>query len=199
MKNIKNLNIINFALEIVICILTFIDGIYHFSHTGYTKGSEMSLFNTISNYSDRINSLFGVLFIVGFIIMIIVFFLQLSSKKNYKISFFVSLLQFVFFIAHSIELFNSTIVTDAGTTGAFTAGQLYYVALIIIIAICIISIVSYIYSKKILVSSINNLNQISDTITKVDADELKKYKDLLDSGVITQEEFDAKKKQVLGL
>lgn len=31
------------------------------------------------------------------------------------------------------------------------------------------------------------------------ADELKKYKDLLDSGVITQEEFDLKKKQLLGL
>ena len=31
------------------------------------------------------------------------------------------------------------------------------------------------------------------------ADELKKYKDLLDKGVITQEEFDAKKKQLLGL
>ena len=30
------------------------------------------------------------------------------------------------------------------------------------------------------------------------ADELKKYKDLLDAGVITQEEFDAKKKQLLG-
>lgn len=31
------------------------------------------------------------------------------------------------------------------------------------------------------------------------ADELKKYKDLLDSGVISQEEFDAKKKQLLGV
>lgn len=31
------------------------------------------------------------------------------------------------------------------------------------------------------------------------ADELKKYKDLLDDGIITQEEFDAKKKQLLGL
>ncbi|MBQ8746893.1 MAG: SHOCT domain-containing protein [Clostridia bacterium] len=31
------------------------------------------------------------------------------------------------------------------------------------------------------------------------ADQLKKYKDLLDSGVITQEEFDAKKAQLLGL
>lgn len=31
------------------------------------------------------------------------------------------------------------------------------------------------------------------------ADEIKKYKDLLDSGVITQEEFEAKKKQLLDL
>lgn len=31
------------------------------------------------------------------------------------------------------------------------------------------------------------------------ADELKKYKELLDGGVISQEEFDAKKKQLLGL
>ena len=31
------------------------------------------------------------------------------------------------------------------------------------------------------------------------ADELKKYKDLLDNGIISQEEFDAKKKQLLGI
>lgn len=36
-------------------------------------------------------------------------------------------------------------------------------------------------------------------IPQSNADELKKYKDLLDSGVITQAEFDAKKKQLLGL
>lgn len=32
-----------------------------------------------------------------------------------------------------------------------------------------------------------------------DADSLKMYKELLDSGAITQEEFDEKKKQILGL
>lgn len=35
--------------------------------------------------------------------------------------------------------------------------------------------------------------------TTSNADELKKFKDLLDSGVITQAEFDEKKKQLLGL
>jgi len=40
---------------------------------------------------------------------------------------------------------------------------------------------------------------IKNEIPQSNADELKKYKDLLDSGVISQEEFDAKKKQLLGL
>ena len=38
----------------------------------------------------------------------------------------------------------------------------------------------------------------STVSTNSPADELKKYKELLDSGVITQEEFDAKKKHLLG-
>ena len=40
---------------------------------------------------------------------------------------------------------------------------------------------------------------IKQEIPQSNADELKKYKDLLDSGVITQEEFENKKKQLLGL
>ena len=44
-------------------------------------------------------------------------------------------------------------------------------------------------------------NQITTNVTapQSNANELKQFKDLLDSGVITQEEFDAKKKQLLGL
>jgi hypothetical protein len=37
------------------------------------------------------------------------------------------------------------------------------------------------------------------TIAPTNFDEIKKFKDLLDSGIITQEEFDTKKKQLLGL
>lgn len=38
-----------------------------------------------------------------------------------------------------------------------------------------------------------------DVTTLGTAEELKNYKELLDMGVITQEEFDAKKKQLLGI
>ena len=40
---------------------------------------------------------------------------------------------------------------------------------------------------------------IKQEIPQSNADELKKYKELLDSGVISQEEFDAMKKRLLGL
>ena len=40
---------------------------------------------------------------------------------------------------------------------------------------------------------------VENHIPQSSADELKKYKELLDSGIITQEEFDTKKKQLLGL
>ena len=46
---------------------------------------------------------------------------------------------------------------------------------------------------------INKSNKTQIVQTASDADELKKFKELLDSGIITQEEFDAKKKQLLGL
>ena len=42
--------------------------------------------------------------------------------------------------------------------------------------------------------SVTNVTQEASS-----ADELKKFKDLLDQGIISQEEFDAKKKQLLGL
>lgn len=46
----------------------------------------------------------------------------------------------------------------------------------------------------------NNATVITPvTNTTDEADQIKKFKELLDSGVITQEEFDAKKKQLLGL
>ena len=76
-------------------------------------------------------------------------------------------------------------------------------------------------SGRISFSAIRNRNEIHEIVSKLlverqkqsaipvaptatsplasSADELKKYKELLDCGIITQEEFDAKKKQLLGL
>ena len=44
-----------------------------------------------------------------------------------------------------------------------------------------------------------NTNTTANNISNSGADEILKYKNLLDQGILTQEEFDAKKKQILGL
>ena len=49
------------------------------------------------------------------------------------------------------------------------------------------------------INAAKNKNQSSTTPAISTADELKKFKELLDMGIISQEEFDAKKKQLLGL
>lgn len=58
--------------------------------------------------------------------------------------------------------------------------------------------------SKLLIERQNKEKPLTTTTVKQEipqsnADELQKYKNLLDSGAITQEEFDAKKKQLLGL
>lgn len=47
--------------------------------------------------------------------------------------------------------------------------------------------------------AISEVPVIKQELQQSVADELKKYKELLDSGIITEEEFNAKKKQLLGL
>ena len=55
--------------------------------------------------------------------------------------------------------------------------------------------------SKLLVERQNKttITSITQEISKSSADKLKKYKNLLDSGSISQEEFEAKKKQLLNL
>ena len=68
-----------------------------------------------------------------------------------------------------------------------------FICLFAIIVLAIIKRTTLVVPKVDSQQIVNNIQETSN------ADELKKYKDLLDSGVITQEEFDAKKKQLLGL
>lgn len=53
------------------------------------------------------------------------------------------------------------------------------------------------YIENIIIQREQITNNNSATVSS--AEEIKKYKELFDDGIITQEEFDAKKKQLLGL
>ncbi len=60
-------------------------------------------------------------------------------------------------------------------------------------------IVEYIEQKRIELKNAEKNAPVTVIASTSSADELKKFKELLDLGIITQEEFDAKKKQLLDL
>lgn len=67
---------------------------------------------------------------------------------------------------------------------------------------CIVEVDKKIFEKILTVCSKVNNKLSDDNLEKniiSEADELSKFKDLLDSGVITQEEFDLKKKQIFNI
>ena len=76
--------------------------------------------------------------------------------------------------------------------------------------ICVLAVVALggrVMAERGLFGSVAKKNDLNNTPVNnsipqpvnTDADEIKKYKELLDQGAITQEEYDAKKKQILGL
>ena len=76
------------------------------------------------------------------------------------------------------------------------ATQTFWIIMFLMFVACILSFIKRSVVQKTEKEEFQVINNLHETSN---ADELKKYKELLDSGVITQEEFDAKKKQLLNL
>ena len=70
----------------------------------------------------------------------------------------------------------------------------FYIAIVLILAVAVIAFLLAIGKIKDVEPKTSNKSE-----NYSNADELKKYRDLLDSGIITEQEFEAKKKQLLGL
>ena len=89
------------------------------------------------------------------------------------------------------------------TSNLLLANILLFLPMIASLIVGIIETIFYFTKGKKNLVVENQPIEASPVVEKIapqsNADELKKYKELLDAGVITQEEFDAKKKQLLGL
>lgn len=144
-----------------------------------------------------------------------------QSSEGIAVFFWLSIISFMFAMFFLFEMnFCKMEVTDKRVFGKAAFGK------IVDLPLDKISSVGTCFPKGIIVATssgkikfwlLSNQTEVYEAIsillkerqTKTDvvgiikesggADELKKFKDLLDSGVITQEEFDAKKKQLLGL
>lgn len=90
-----------------------------------------------------------------------------------------------------------SLITDFTLSPVHLEISALYKAFAILCSIAIVAIAVIKRSSRIVPAVEKSATTIIQAASS--ADELKKYKELLDSGVITQEEFDAKKKQLMGL
>ena len=152
--------------------------------------------------STEIGLFFGLLFIAIAIITLIAFIWQCYKNVHIGYAWFLPIVQFVCLLIYTacFERDDAALtqwLDPASHFSKYPAGVLFYLFSALIIAL---SILSYLSDRKIRLYGIIKEQTVQHKANPVDCpSELLKYKDLLDKEIITQEEFDAKKKQLLEL
>ena len=174
----KIVNVVEIVIEIAILVIFFsmrgsvsIDGGIH-----YYEGTVSSALHQVVVYAIPFYVLWGLN-----LIMCVFGVFDKSKKKDGAMHAVLPILLFIFT--------DWCILALAETANSFLLLQGLMFAMVI---------VAFVKRSRAIVG------EAPDTVVVANAqpssaDELKKFKDLLDSGAITQEEFDAKKKQLLGL
>ena len=189
----KSLNILELILQIIAIALLFVDGMFLISdNTTYSFSGVCSAANLI---------FFTLLFITLFGINAIICLVAAKSQSEDRDSILHTILPIINFIALFFigqTLMNTVVSEVSNYVYVRSAEPLFFIELFVLLAIIILSLVKR--SSSVVPKEQEKPQQIINNIKETsNADELKKYKELLDSGVITQEEFDAKKKELLGL
>ena len=124
-----------------------------------------------------------------FLLCVVMCIVSILSKKEHRDGRIHSILAIILFL-----YVNYCIISCSGGYGE-TVSTKFPTG---IFEFCLFAVIVVSFVKRsTLITGLPEVKVAGNTTS--DADELKKYKDLLDSGAITQEEFDAKKKQLLGL
>ena len=192
------LNIAEMICQAISLTLLFLPGMYNWEHWeeiygGY--GDWLSSRTPFSFFDVAGNTyiVLGIIIIVLMLANLIFALLAILAPIRFKNGKIYSILPFITIVLMVVFSVICGIKDNWGYCAPIS--WLFYIEMLFLIATAVIALMKC-SSKvkeeplKVKVVSASNIGN---------ADELKKYKELLDSGVITQEEFDAKKKQLLGL
>ncbi len=124
-----------------------------------------------------------------FLLCVIMCIVSILSKNEHRDGRIHSILAIILFL-----YVNYCLVSCSGGYGEIVSSK--FPTGIFEFCLFAVIVVSFV-KRSTLITGLPQVKVVGNTTSN--ADELKKYKDLLDSGAITQEEFDAKKNQLLGL
>lgn len=194
--------------------------IYEYDHDSLPV-SVFSLFfdRNSSSWPDALPSWLTMLFIFGMIslcaIGLILFLLQLVSQgdnRNSKFVLFPLVAQALLLSSFSaavlvrgydyVRIPYDVLLVEIGTSDSgrlsqqfLEFGTFYWVFLVLFVILFAITFIGYFLTKKRGIVDETSPKAIVATVSS--ADELKKYKELLDSGIISEAEFEEKKKSLL--
>lgn len=184
------------AVQLVLLIASFIilnlRNITVIGDSVWSEPYETSAINLIGRFPIMLVPMY-VLFLLS-AVMCIISIVTKSTYKDGKTHGVVAILLFIDTVYNIIACTSGgidgfTVISSEKFPGTLLIGLLFAV-----VVVAFAKRASFIADAKETQQTV--VNNIQET---TNADELKKYKDLLDSGAISQEEFDAKKKKLLGL
>lgn len=203
MSKKKIFNMTEIIVQCLAIILLFVNGMF------FAKRNECIYHYSLVNVCSEGNMIFLLIFIISMfvanIILCLFSYFKNSDEKDGIIHVILPIINTIIMFAmgpmnagiviHNTDLFDSTKVKSVVVENV---EPLFFVVIFVLLVIVVMALIkrsNFVVPKeeKQPQQVINNIQETSN------ADELKKYKELLDSGAITQEEFDKKKKQLLGL
>ena len=215
----KSKNLILIILAAVIFVLLFIPGFYvqnlwvcdlNVTSTGYVfygyTSSEsndeiVSFVNTYETFNDveKTYLILTSLILASLIACIVLYAIQyvVKGKENWGLAAFAPILPLVLLCVYTP--FMNACCKQTRNEMAYPEYEifaLFYVVLSLLVALVAVSVIGYFITRK---HGIKEAVAVAPISSVSSAQELERYKSLLDQGIITQEEFEMKKRQLLGL
>lgn len=209
----KRFNIAEIIIYIIVLVLCWVDGTYNniarSMQGSFSSSTSLSFVDCSIDCLTMDDIIFpvGWIFIALVLITLVMFFMETLQIKKVKKEILVALpiISLIAFLAISAYV-------DSLSGGSFwyngdlrrshlEMGILFYIEVILLLICFAFSVLSNFPNSKVLMRfRAKGLTVKKDSaengVRLETADELKELKDLLDAGVITQEEFETKKKQL---
>ncbi len=162
--------------------------------------SKDRLFNLFSEDTAPLSYIVLAFAIIGLIAFILYFIGKKSTiLKLLTFSPIISLLAITVYLRVERYTVEDELDRQLGSYGEYTLGWGLYISFGIMIIVLIFSLLIVFVKDGDTINYTSDKHESEDLSRPSITDELTAYKELFDNGVITKDEFEAKKKQLLGL
>ena len=205
---VKNRNLAELILQIAALALLVLPGMFErgvwlFDNSIVYHGRATLKYSTnVSFYDliwsgDSLQTLLGLLLFAAMIAGVVLYIIQYTGKsgnRNSQLAAFLPIGEGVVLAAFAALSFTPAVAGDFQYTN--TASTLFYLEAVLLLVLIVLALVTYSKAKKLGV--IDEAPQAAPAPQGVNVpEELMKYKQLLDTGAITPEEYEEKKRQLL--